>query len=182
MPAGNWVADQQRRARSPLAPPLQHDPATPTNLRESQATNQTVASPLSSLPSSPLSIPSAPLVSRSPSAASPCFVHSHLDNSLNEFVAKKDALAAATRKKKSGSAKGKEAAARASLGDPSVEDDSDTASGGGTVSDHDDVEGDEDEGPSLSRQLAETASGVREMSKQLGEQLPLLLLASGNRS
>ena len=169
--AGPWVADQ--RTRSPLAGPSQF----PSRSRLQQVTHRNVASSAALAPlhsHSGLMSPSggavAPVVTRSPSVGSPCFVHSHLDNSLSDFITKKDAQAAARRKKDRGKGKQPAAAANGPNGSPDAlpEDDSDTASEG-KCSDDDGVIEDDEEGPSLTRQLAETAVSVREMSKQLGE-------------
>ncbi|KAK4705427.1 NAD+ kinase, partial [Phenoliferia sp. Uapishka_3] len=175
--AGSWVADQ--RARSPLAgPPFNVETSSSSRLPIPQVTHRNVSATSAALSPShshtgvTSSTAAPPLVSRSPSVGSPCFVHSHLDNSLSGFINKKDSQAAALRRKKSTAAalgsKGKEPAAKVNgVAESSLEEDSDTASEG-KCSNDDVLDDGEEEGPSLTRQLAETAVSVREMSKQLG--------------
>lgn len=79
---------------------------------------------------------------------SPCFVHNHLDTSLASFLAEER-----RRQEKVAKSKGKQRSASEA-----------------TVSDSDS----EDDAQSLTRQLAETAVSVREMSKQLGAYPPSL--------
>lgn len=139
------------RARSPLS-----EQSTPSSRHVQLAEGST--SPRS--PQSPLRYPSmlsssAPATSKPPLSSShssgSCFVHSHLDQSLTEAI-KCDAAAKLAQQKKS-RRKNK------SRGDRPEEDGDSTASEGALES--------EDEN-SLTRQLAETAVSVREMSKQLG--------------
>lgn len=114
---------------------------------------------------SAIEVPAHPPI-RSPLVAqSPCLVHSHLDSSLSEFIAKKDEACAMKKRRKEARA------ARRETGD----EESDTASDGAITNGDDEDEEDDDEQPSLTRQLAETAVSVREMSKQLGLSKPLLL-------
>lgn len=99
--------------------------------------------------------------------ASPCFVHSHLDHSLSDFVKRDASLsgtspATARRKLKVKTTEVAEALSRQN--EAVIEDESETASEG-------EFDEDDPEAPSLTRQLAETAVSVREMSKQLGEPL-----------
>ena len=82
---------------------------------------------------------------------SPCFIHSHLNNSasLTDWLKAKRAQEAATRKNRPHQ-----------------------LSMDGIVYDEDEDENEGEFGGSLTAQLAETAVGVREMSKQLGTSLP----------
>ncbi|KAI5477188.1 NAD+ kinase [Pseudohyphozyma bogoriensis] len=190
------IAEQQRRAKSPLVPadalhlpPQATGAAPPTSplaaVRGAFTTHRNVNmspgsatgaqhSPLAASTSStaphPASAPpaastsAAGMASRSVPLGSPCFVHSHLDNSLSEFIAKKDAANAAKQQRKRTKAAGAPVIdLEGSSGGADEEDSSDTASGGAATDDEED-----DEEPSLTRQLAETAVSVREMSKQLG--------------
>ncbi|KAK4056654.1 hypothetical protein OIO90_002206 [Microbotryomycetes sp. JL221] len=137
--------------------------------------------------------------------ASPCFVHSHLDNSLSD-IAKRDAAAAAAaainnnshysnnsamqsfssafantqpkRKPRTKTVKleTRDSTAAATKSDSAVTDGESTANeaesngirGDADEDEIDDDDDDESAHPSLTRQLAETAVSVREMSKQLG--------------
>lgn len=187
-----WVADARERARSPLSegagsPSKQYNgtsgllttPTPTTTLQTHRNVDSVVGS--ATVPSPPslqsLSISSARSPTYSSTLTSPCFVHSHLDHTLSDF-AKRDSAAhaqaeplspqAARRKLKKRTSEIGEAiqSRRKSKGESAVtEDDSATASEGERTSS---AATDDDEQPSLTRQLAETAVSVREMSKQLG--------------
>lgn len=170
----NAASASSPRARSPLAEAQhQHHHQHHHRLRSSTPSNEST-SPRS--PSSPLRYPTflsasqqqassgqpqSPSKAHSGSAGGSCFVHSHLDHSLADAIQRDAAARLAQRKK------GKRRADEHRAG----EDGDSTASEGDAADDqHNGNESDdeEDEEPSLTRQLAETAVSVREMSKQLG--------------
>ena len=168
--ASSWLADQ--RARSPLSPPAterrfsnENAPAGPSGPSGSSSSR------VNQLPAL-LSPPTARATPYSSSLASPCQLHGHLDHSLSSF-AKRDAAQSsspgtARRKLK---AKTREVAEALSQQDETavLEDESETASEG---------DSDDPEAPSLTRQLAETAVSVRQMSKQLGTTLLIRSVSS----
>ncbi|ORY89383.1 hypothetical protein BCR35DRAFT_288081 [Leucosporidium creatinivorum] len=184
---GTWVVDQ--RQRSPLSeePPLSMDHRINGDSSASSTPGASGSSSAASLsgpprppaqmhrnipppipaPTPPPQLLSAP-ATRSPTysstLASPCFVHSHLDHSLSDFVKRDAALSgtspsSARRKLKVRTTEVAESLNRKN--EAVIEDESETASEG-------EFDEDDPEAPSLTRQLAETAVSVREMSKQLG--------------
>ncbi len=114
-----------------------------------------------------------------PSPKSPCFIHSHLEKhgQLSEWLRLKTETASSSRQGGSGHQCNDECAAatddagHARLMTPSrsILGQAGPSSQREHISCTDDVSDAEDGGGSLTRQLAETATGVREMSKQLGE-------------
>lgn len=179
----SWVADQRDRAKSPLSSPpiIEHRFSDDSSGLDSAAGPSGSSSASQVRPSAqmhrnipPLDTgltPPAQLLSqssaRSPAysstLASPCFVHSHLDSSLSDFVkrdAARDASSPSSARRKLKAKTTEVAEALSKQGETAVlEDESETASEG---------ESDDPEAPSLTRQLAETAVSVRQMSKQLG--------------
>jgi len=160
------VLEQQSPAVASKTPRLGHDPDYGAARHDFTVTSQFVGSPgvssgsNSSSSCSPSSFVSMPIDPKNMSAKSPCFVHSHLDKGalLQHWFRTKDneTLAAGV-----GVAKSlKQHRPQQSVELPCPEGGSHSLLG----------EDEEDEyGGSLTKQLAETAVGVREMSKQLGE-------------
>lgn len=150
-----------QRTRSPLASGFISPSPTPLpSIRRTGPVPPPLAS-TSSLASGPSShVLSAPPTVRAPAysqtLASPCFVHSHLDPSLSDSL-KKEATGSVSKKKKP-------VPLKVGAEDGMVPEDT-SGRTSATVSED---EGEEDQ-PSLTRQLAETAVSVREMSKQLGK-------------
>lgn len=156
---GTTPLDQ--RARSPLSSGFFSPSSTPLpSIRRTGPVPPPLAS-TSSLGSGPSShVLSAPPSVRAPTyshtLASPCFVHSHLDHSLSDFV-EKEATGSVSKKKKPVPLKG-------GVEDGTLHEDTSRTTSA-TVSEDEE----EEDQPSLTRQLAATAVSVREMSKQLGK-------------
>jgi len=139
--------------------------------------------------------------SHSHSLTSPCYVHSHLDHTLNDVVKRDgsggasgspgaaDGTPRAARKKLRSrpSDYGQDSAAQAhSVGEQPQHEQHEGAAdpqlvlpGSGVDSGDSGDETSDDEKNTWTRQLAETAVSVREMSRQLGTSLPLLPLRLG---
>lgn len=168
----------------PSATTSTSSPSSSTRLAQTHRTIATPQSPMPTVPSTsslsgthtpPQIVPSGSTRSSpsySQTLASPCFVHNHLDHSLNDIV-KRDAAAAAAaslpRKMKN---RKEEVKVNGSGGGGGAEGDqaepgSETASEGDEQATYGSSE-EEEEGHNLTRALAETAVSVREMSKQLG--------------
>lgn len=138
------------------SPPAMMDHVHPLLQPASSAVPSSDLSPIASPSTVGLTPLHPPAPNRSPSyqsALSPCYVHNHLDHSLNETV----------RRDEDAKKKMKRERRLATLEQEAATDESDSTSG------------DEDQNNSLTRQLTETATSVREMSKQLGA-FPLLPL------
>ncbi|BGP16445.1 hypothetical protein JCM10213v2_004447 [Rhodosporidiobolus nylandii] len=152
------------------APPIQRDHAsTPPPI----VTGSLLATPSAAAP--------ATTSSYAQSLASPCFIHSHLDNTLSDFV-KRDARSLSPRRQAAMMARrqsaevgrelqrtksegrGGDAGSRPAAGST----DSVEASMSSNAVDDEYFDEEDDEANSWTRQLAETAVSVREMSKQLG--------------
>lgn len=162
--AGTWVAEQ--RARSPLAEGSSSSPS----LRQPSSSSTLPTLLVAPSPSPPAStLLTAPLPVRSPSysqtLASPCFVHSHLDNSLSDYLERDGVVGNGPGRKRKGS-KGTKGSTSEGLGGESTVDEGGQSD---TVAEEEGSEYEDDELPSLTRQLAQTAVSVRELSKQLGE-------------
>ncbi|GAA5989551.1 hypothetical protein JCM11641_004594 [Rhodosporidiobolus odoratus] len=159
--------------RTPQPHPPREHASTPPPI----VTGSTLSTPVSAAPATSSSF--------AQSLASPCFIHSHLDNTLNDFV-KRDARSVSPRRQKmarkqsengrelqrSKSSEGASATAqvggsdgpRPVIGSP----DSVDAPPSSNALDDEDYDEDDEEANSWTRQLAETAVSVREMSRQLG--------------
>ncbi|GAA5895934.1 hypothetical protein JCM6882_005563 [Rhodosporidiobolus microsporus] len=145
--------------------------------------------------STPSTAPAATTTSYAQSLASPCFIHSHLDNTLSDFAkrggASRGAKSCSPRRRKAGKPGGGEAEksgeavvgrklqrtkseggeARPKPGEKPIigsPDSVETPSISSLAVDDEEMDEDEEEANSWTRQLAETAVSVREMSRQLG--------------
>ncbi|GAA5850628.1 hypothetical protein JCM8547_001935 [Rhodosporidiobolus lusitaniae] len=126
--------------------------------------------------STPSAAPATATTSYSQSLASPCFIHSHLDNTLNDFVKRESRSTSRGRRKsvrQSGGEAGRELYRTKSEGGATVKPlvgspDSVEAPSSSNAVDDEEYDDEEEEANSWTRQLAETAVSVREMSRQLG--------------
>lgn len=153
------------RTRSPLAEGSGISAAHSSNSIPSNSINSNLVTiSNSSNPPSLLSRPILPAaVLRSPSYSStlpsPCFVHSHLDSSVTENVKREeDAKKKKERRERKAKTDGETLTS-------TVEEESESEGSTTTTSGSEE----DDSKNSLTRQLAETAVSVREMSKQLGK-------------